>query len=108
MAPCEDVLCFSAVSLLDSVIVALCSVAKNSQYRNIIEKWGCLCRYIRKKDVVKAKARSDNGLDPFFYFLIWEVPDTAAGLLPALRTGTFETGILVRGGSLARGIWEAV
>lgn len=101
-------MCFSAVSLLDSVIVALCSVAKNSQYRNIIQKWDVCADIFERKDIVKAIACFDNGLGPYFYFLIWEVPDTAAGLLPALRTGTFETGILVRGGSLARGIWEAV
>lgn len=37
---------------------------------------------------------------PVLYFLIGALPPVAAGLLPALRTGTLETGILVRGGSL--------
>lgn len=44
---------------------------------------------------------------PLLYFLMWVLLPATAGLLPALRTGTLDTGILVRCGSLAWGIWEA-
>ncbi len=107
MAPCGDVLCLSAVSLLDSVTVAYGVMklrddrqAKNYRIENMnLKKGGHVV--IFEKVAVKAIFCIVNAFSHLFYFLTWVLTPAAAGLLPTLRTGTFETGILVRGGSLA-------
>lgn len=55
---------------------------------------------VEKKLAVRAVGCVINRFSLLFYFLIWVLPPVPAGLLPTLRTGTLDTGILVRGASL--------